>query len=39
MEELVARDNGDQDVDGHECPTSTFIISISDRINIMINNG
>jgi hypothetical protein len=39
MEELVARDNGDQDVDGHECPTSTFIIRIRDRIDFVINNG
>jgi hypothetical protein len=39
MKELMARDNGDQDIDGHKCPTSTFIIKISDRINFMINNG
>jgi hypothetical protein len=35
----MARDNGNQDVDGHEHRTSTFIIRISDRINFVINNG
>jgi hypothetical protein len=39
MKELMARVNGNQDVDGHERHTSTFIISISDRINFVINNG
>jgi hypothetical protein len=35
----MARDNGNQDVDGHECYTSKFIIRISDRIKFVINNG
>jgi hypothetical protein len=35
----MARVNRDQDVDGHECRTSRFIIRISDRINFVINNG
>jgi hypothetical protein len=39
MKELMARVNGNQDVDGHKRRTSTFFISISDRINFMINNG
>jgi hypothetical protein len=39
MKELMARDNGNQDVDGHEPHTSTFIIWISDTINFVINNG
>jgi hypothetical protein len=39
MNELMAHDNGNQDVDGHERRTSRFIIRISDRINYMINNG
>jgi hypothetical protein len=39
MKELMARDNGNQDVGGHECRTSTFIIKISDRINFVIHNG
>jgi hypothetical protein len=39
MKELMACANGNQDVDGHECYTSTFIIRISDRINFVINNG
>jgi hypothetical protein len=39
MKELMARANGNQDVDGHECYPSTFIINISDIINFMINNG
>jgi hypothetical protein len=39
MKDLMARNNGNQDDDGHECPTSTFIIWISDRINFVINNG
>jgi hypothetical protein len=32
----MAHDNGNQDVDGHERHTSTFIIRISDRINFVI---
>jgi hypothetical protein len=39
MKELIAQINGNQDVDGHERYTSTFIITISDRINFVINNG
>jgi hypothetical protein len=39
MKELVAQINGNQDVDGYECYTSTFIIGISDRINFVINNS
>jgi hypothetical protein len=39
MKELMARGNGNQDVDGHERCTSKFIIRISDRINFVINNG
>jgi hypothetical protein len=39
MKELMARDNGNQDVDVHERRTSKFIIRISDRINFVINNG
>jgi hypothetical protein len=39
MKELMARDNGNQDVDGHEHRTSKFIIRISDIINFVINNG
>jgi hypothetical protein len=39
MKELIARENGNHDVDGHERRTSTFIIMISDRINFVINNG
>jgi hypothetical protein len=35
----MARDNGNQGVDGHERRTSTFIIRISVRINFEINNG
>jgi hypothetical protein len=35
----MARANGNQVVDGHECRTSTFIIRISDGINFVINNG
>jgi hypothetical protein len=31
MKELLARENGNQDVDGHEHCTSTFIIRISDE--------
>jgi hypothetical protein len=31
-------DNGNQVVDGHERPTSTFIMRISDRIIFVINN-
>jgi hypothetical protein len=30
---------GNKFVDGHERPTSKFIIRISDRINFVINNG
>jgi hypothetical protein len=36
---MKERDNGNQDIDGHERHTSTFIISISDRIYFVINNG
>jgi hypothetical protein len=39
MKEFMARVNGNQDVDGHECHTSTFIIRISDGIIFVINNG
>jgi hypothetical protein len=39
MKALMARDNDNQVVDGHERPTSTFIIRISDRINFVMNNG
>jgi hypothetical protein len=39
MKELMAHDNGNQDVDGHERRTSIFIIRISDRINFVLNNG
>jgi hypothetical protein len=39
MKELMARVNGNQDVDGHERYTPRFIIRISDRINFVINNG
>jgi hypothetical protein len=39
MKELMARADGNQDVDGHECYTSGFIIKISDRIKFVINNG
>jgi hypothetical protein len=39
MKELMVRDNGNQDVDGHERYTSKFIIRISDRIKFVINNG
>jgi hypothetical protein len=39
MKELMARANGNQDVDGHEHHTFKFIIKISDRINFVINNG
>jgi hypothetical protein len=39
LKELMARVNGNQDVDGHEHPTSTFIIKIGDRINFVTNNG
>jgi hypothetical protein len=39
MKDLMARVNGKQDVDGHERHTFTFIISISDRIHFVINNG
>jgi hypothetical protein len=39
MKELMERDNGNQDVDGHEHHTSRFIIKISDKINFVINNG
>jgi hypothetical protein len=39
MKELMVRDNGNQDVDGHEHSISTFIIKISDRVNFVINNG
>jgi hypothetical protein len=39
MKELMARDNDNQDIDGHERRTSRFIIRISDRINFMMNNG
>jgi hypothetical protein len=35
----MARVSGNQDVDGHECRISTFIIKISDRINFVIYNG
>jgi hypothetical protein len=39
MKELMTRVNGNQDVDGHERYTSTFIIRTSDRINFVNNNG
>jgi hypothetical protein len=39
LKELMARVNCNQDVDGHEHPTSTFIIKIGDRINFVTNNG
>jgi hypothetical protein len=39
MKEFMAHVNVNQDVDGHECPTSTFIIRIRDRIDFVINNG
>jgi hypothetical protein len=39
MKELMARGNGNQNVDGHERRTSRFIIRISDRISFVINNG
>jgi hypothetical protein len=39
MKELMARDNGNQSVDGHEIYTSRFIVRIIDRLNFMINNG
>jgi hypothetical protein len=39
MKELMARGNGNQDVDGHAHRTSRFIIMINDRINFVINNG
>jgi hypothetical protein len=39
MKELIAHDNGNQDIDGHERRTSRFIIRISDRIDFVINNG
>jgi hypothetical protein len=35
MKELMAWINGNQDIDGHERHTSTFIISISDGINFV----
>jgi hypothetical protein len=36
---VQAHDDGNQDVDGHERPTSIFIIRISDGINFIISNG
>jgi hypothetical protein len=35
----MVRANGNQNIDSHERHTSRFIISISDRINFVINNG
>jgi hypothetical protein len=39
MKELMARVNGNQDVDANEHHTFGFIIRISDIINFVINNG
>jgi hypothetical protein len=39
MKELMVRDNGNQDIDGHERCTSRFFIRISDKIKFMISNG
>jgi hypothetical protein len=38
MKELMEHENGNQVVDGHERPTTIFIIRISDRINFVNNN-
>jgi hypothetical protein len=38
MKELMVRANGNQVVDGHEHPTSTFIIRIGDYVSCMFNN-
>jgi hypothetical protein len=35
----MVRDNGNQIIDGHEHPTSIFIIRIVDWIDFVINNG
>jgi hypothetical protein len=39
MKELMAQISGKQDVDGHERPTSAFIIKIRDGLDFVINNS
>jgi hypothetical protein len=39
MKKLMAQIKGNQHVDGHERPTSTYIMRINDGIDFVINNG